>query len=285
MTLKVSDKLGRVHPVLLDRMQDLIDNAMRRTRVLLINRLGMSVPVRFGSIGHVTAEELLEQTEEDGTAVYIQFEFEPGGHQGLLAISGTLLNRLMGLLLGEDPYAEPTPYIRRAATRMDLRIAERLASDIFAGLLDSLPTGTGGKVRVTSVAGDRSVDMPTGWPGTFLDIPLDFGPPEDPYGVVTLALPSAVTSTLWPDVKVEKKPKADRMARVLPLPVTVVAELQRVQIPLSSLQDLASGSLIPLSADGAVTLTVSGRPIMNGLAGMSTGNRCVKVERRQLPAV
>lgn len=277
MSIEQSEAFGRVDPILLGRMQDLVQEAVRRMRVHFINRIGVGVPIRFGEVGYIPFGELLEQFSEEGSGIYVRFELQPGGHHGLLAIDGALLSRIMGLLLGEDPYAEPAPYVWRPPTRMDLRVAERLASDIFSGLLDSLPPDTGGRIRILEVSGNHRVDLPLPPQATLLDIPLDFGPPEDPYGIVTLAMPSAVAHTLWPNFQADRAPSDQGVSRVLPLPVTLVAELGRVSMPLGRIESLKSGDVLSLGRPGAVTLSVSGKPALVGQAGVSGNTRCVQV--------
>ena len=279
-----ADPLARMDQDLMGRVQELMSSAVRRMRTHLINRVGVSVPVRFGDVGAISWSELGEQFLEEGGGVYVRFQFEPGGVEGMLAIDGTQLFRIMGLLLGEDPYAEPAPYVWRPATRMDLAVAERLSSDLFAGLLDSLPGGTGGKIRIVEVSGNPRVDLPLPRQAMMLDVTLDFGPPEDPYGLVTLALPMSFATALWPEVARERSTDDRGVARVLPLPVTVVAELGRVKMPFGALRSLEEGAVLPLGGARTVTLSVAGRPALVAEAGVMDGTRCVRVLRRSAPA-
>lgn len=284
MSMDNTDAFGRVDPVLLSRMQDVIDEGVRRMRVHLINRVGISIPIRFSEVAYITLAELTEQFDEEGSAIYVHFEFKPGGHHGLLAFDAALLDRMMGLLLGEKPGVEPTPYRWRPPTRMDLRIAERLAGDIFAGLLDALPARTGGQIRILDVSGNHRTDMPLPRHATLLDVPLDFGPPEDPFGIVTLALPAAVTHALWPDFTADRPATDEGVNRVLPLPVTLVAELGRVSMSLGDVERLAKGDLLRLGPTQAVQLTVSGRPAGIGQPGITGNTRCVQVRETAVGA-
>lgn len=279
-----TDALSRVDPLLLARVQDLMETAVRQIRSHLINRIGVTVPVRFGDVATIPCGELEEQFLEEGAGVFVRFAFEPGGLQGVLAIDGQLLSRIMGLLLGEDPYADPAPYVWRPPTRMDLAVAERLATDVFAGLLDSLPSQTGGKLKILDVSGNPRVDLPMPPQAGLLDITLDFGPPEDPYGLVTLALPASFATTLWPDAARSRPSSTQGVSRVLPLPVTLVAELGRVSLPLGQVESLHEGAVIPLGTPRTVTVSVAGRPAVLGEAGVVDGQRCVRVLRKHAPA-
>jgi len=284
LELPAGDPLARLDAQLLGRVQDLMTSAVRRMRTNLINRIGIGVPVRFGDVAPIVYGELLDEIAEEGAGVFVRFEFEPGGIQGLLAIDGALLFRIMGLLLGEDPYGEPSAYVWRPPTRMDLAVAERLASDLFAGLLDSLPKGTGGKIRIVEVTGNSRIDLDMPRQSLLLDVTLDFGPPEDPYGLVTLALPVSFASTLWPDSGKHRQADDQGVSRVLPLPVTVVAELGRLSMPLGAVNTLEEGAILRLGGARTVTVSVAGRPALVGEAGVVDGTRCVRVLRRMLPA-
>jgi flagellar motor switch protein FliM len=74
----------------------------------------------------------------------------------------------------------------------------------------------------------------------------------------------------------------DRMGigRVLPLPVTVIAELRRVQIPLSKLQELRPGYLLDLGPTRDVVVRVGERAALVGEAGVQNAARSVRVKGR-----
>lgn len=274
------DALGRVDRVQVQHVEDLIAAAVRRIRVMLVNRLGVGVPVRFGEVGNITFGELTEQFLSEGAGVFVTYSFEPGGHRGLLAIDGALLYRIMGLLLGEDPHGEPAPFVWRAPTRMDLAIAERLAADIFEGVLESLPPGTGGRLRIDEVTANPRVRLPYGPSMPMWDVTLDFGPPQDPFGLVTLALPSTFAETVWPRPARPMIAPDEGTQRVLSLPVSLVAELGRISLPLGEVHAMSEGTLLPLSMPREVVLSVAGHRRFIAEAGVVDGQRCVRVVRK-----
>ena len=272
------------NPQVLGRAQDLFRGVVRDLRGHLINRLGCDVPVRFSDAGYVGHGELIDDLAEEGAGVFVRFHLEPCGVPGLLAVDGLLLYRLMGLLLGEDPHAEPGAYVWRPPTRMDRAVAERLASDLFLALCQNLPPEVAEQVRILEVTGSPRIELPIPRNAPLLDITLDFGPAEDPYGLVTLALPLKLAELIWPEATQRNEATERGVSRVLPLPVTVVAELGRVKMSLSDLTDLAEGSILRLGAPQAVELSVSGRPTLSAEAGEQQGTRCVRVLRRVGPS-
>jgi flagellar motor switch protein FliM len=269
-----------IDPDVLGRFQDLMEAAVRRMRAHLINRIGADIPVRFSEVGYVALGELAEQFLEEGAGVYVKFEVTPGGHVGVLGIDGALLFRVMGLLLGEDPWSEPSIYEWRAPTRMDLMVARRIATDVFNGLIEALPSGVAGEIRIIDVSGNARLDLPLPRSALMLDVTLDFGPAEDPYGLVAMSLPVGLAASLWPDAGKPRITSSAGVNRVMPLPVTLVAELGRVKLPLGKVQALQEGEMLDLGSTRTVTLSVAGRPAFTGEAGLDEGTRCVRVLRR-----
>jgi flagellar motor switch protein FliM len=261
-------------------MQDLFASAVRRMRANLLARIGTEVPVRFGDVSYIPHGEIADQFLDEGQAIFVRFEILPSGLLGVLSVDGALLSRLMGLMLGEDPWAPPTPFIWRPPTRMDLHVTQRIAEDVFAGLMESLPSKDPMSIRILDVSGSNRVDLPYPRTALLLDATLDFGPPEDPYGLMTLALPLAFASAVWPEVNTTRSPTAAGLQRVMPLQIPVVAELARITMSFARLEDLKVGDTIPLGAPREVMMAVSGRPVVVGEAGTLDNLRCVRVLRR-----
>jgi hypothetical protein len=125
-----------------------------------------------------------------------------------------------------------------------------------------------------------------------VEVHLDFGPPDDPYGLMTLAIPAQIGSALWPREGVARAGREKNgMQRVLPLPVTLVGELARIRMPLSTVRQLQVGSVIDLGYLREIQLAVAGHPTMMADFGERDGYRCVRITRRineeleQLPPV
>jgi flagellar motor switch/type III secretory pathway protein FliN len=267
-------------------------------RTALVNRLGTDVPVRFGDLSWMAWADLQDEFLDEASAVFLRFRLEPSGHDGVLALEGALLHRVMGLMLGESPNGEGGgAWQKRAPTRMDLSVARRLGLDILGALAEALPGAPRGgwqlhdrtapretpvdpsrpRLVLLEVSGASRVDLEVARTALMMDATLDFGPAEDPYGLMTLALPAAFAADLWPETVVEKPAGQDGLARVLPLPVTAIVELARVRLSLGELQGLRVGDRISLGAARAVTVTVAGRPAASAEAGDVDGIRCVRV--------
>lgn len=268
-----------VDPEILSRMHDLFAAAVRGMRANLLARIGTEVPVRFGDVSYVPHGELADHFHDEGHALYVRFALQPSDLTGVLAIDGALLSRLMGLMLGEDPWAPPTPFQWRPPTRMDLNMARRIAEDVFDGLAEAMGAQAQ-QIEVLDISASNRIDLPYPRTSLLLDATLDLGPPEEPYGLMTLALPLAFASAAWPETTPKKTTSPGGLSRVLPLPVTVVAELGRAHLTLGAIQDLRPGDTLKLGPPREARVTIADRAVLAAEAGTVDTTRSVRVLRR-----
>jgi flagellar motor switch protein FliM len=117
-----------------------------------------------------------------------------------------------------------------------------------------------------------------------VEVSLDFGPPDDPYGLMSIVLPGQATGILWPKGSgrrpVKTESRQEGMKRVMPLPITAVAELGRVSMSLSDVRKIAVGTKIDLGFEKDVELRVGDRLVMSAEAGVVNGRRSIKVRNR-----
>ena len=70
------------------------------------------------------------------------------------------------------------------------------------------------------------------------------------------------------------------MQRVMPVPVTVVAELGRVAMPLNEVKRIEVGTEIDLGFEKDVEIRVGDRQVMTAEAGIVNGRRSVRVKSK-----
>ncbi len=114
---------------------------------------------------------------------------------------------------------------------------------------------------------------------------MDFGRPDDPYGLMVVAIPAQATRDLRVDrVEAMTRPSAhDRrqdMNRVMPLELELVAEFARIHASLGSLKELKVGDLIQLGRRRDALLRINDRPILTGEPGVQSGFHSVRVIKR-----
>jgi len=273
--------VGQVDQGVLGLVQDLFRTAVRRMRRRLINRSGTDVQVRFGSVEFNHLGHLQDRMVSQEGGIFVLFEISPGDMQSVLIIEGSLWFRLLGLLLGEDQLTEQPLYRWRALTRVDLNIAARIVSDILTGMIEACPAAADVDVEVLEISSNPRIPMAVPRGSTMVEVHLDFGPPDDPYGLMTLALPAQIGSAIWPrDTMARASRVKTGLQRVLPLPVTLVAELARLRMPLQRVKSLQVGMVIDLGMVREVQLSVAGRPTMVAEFGERDGHRCIRVLRR-----
>jgi flagellar motor switch protein FliM len=284
--------IGQVDLGVLGLVQDLFRTAVRKMRIRLVNRAKMDIQVRFGSAEFNHLGHLQDRMVSQEGGIFVLFEMNPGGMQSVLIIEGSLWFRLLGLLLGEDSSAEPPLYRWRALTRVDLNVAQRIVSDVLSGLVETCPVNVEATTEILEISSNPRIPMSIPRGTTMVEVHLDFGPPDDPYGLMTLAIPAQIGSALWPREGVARAGREKNgMQRVLPLPVTLVGELARIRMPLSTVRQLQVGSVIDLGYLREIQLAVAGHPTMMADFGERDGYRCVRITRRineeleQLPPV
>ena len=67
------------------------------------------------------------------------------------------------------------------------------------------------------------------------------------------------------------------LGRTMGLPLELVAELGRLELPLRRLRQLAPGDIVPLGSLDDVRVLVNGRPMLAGEAGERDGRRAFRV--------
>jgi len=284
--------VGQVDLGVIGLVQDLFRTAVRKMRIRLVNRSTIDIQVRFGSAEFNHLGHLQDRMISQEGGIFVLFELNPGAMQSVLIIEGSLWFRLLGLLLGEDPAKEPPLYRWRALTRVDLNVAQRVVSDILSGLVESCPVNVEANTEILEISSNPRIPMLIPRGTTMVEVHLDFGPPDDPYGLMTLAIPAQIGSALWPREGFARAGRAKSgIQRVLPLPITLVGELARVRMPLQKVRELQVGSVIDLGYLREVQLSVAGHPTMMAEFGERDGYRCARITRRineefeQLPPV
>jgi len=268
----------------LPALEDLFRAAARQVRNRLVNRAGAEIPVRLGVAQISTIGEVLEDNESRDGAAYATFRAHPLGFPGMILVQGQLLSRIVGILLGEDMDDEPPPYRVRAVTSLELRIARRVCSDVLSGLAGAWPSSNEVTFNISRLGGSsRIVDgLATGMP--VVSASLDFGRPDDPFGLLVVCIPAQVTRDLRtePEQVVLRPPQSGRLDRVMPVNLDLSAELTNLRMPLSDLKSLKVGSTIDLGPPREAVVKVDGQPVLYGEAGNSRGVQAMKITRRAL---
>ena len=269
----------------LPALEDLFRSAARQVRTRLVNRAGADVPVRLGVARIATVGEILDDSEARDGAAFALFRTNPLGLPGMIIVQGQLLARIVGILLGEPMDMDAPEYTPRPLTEVERRISQRICQDVLKGMVQAWPEDREIDFRLVRVGG--SVRAVTGLAPTtpVVSATLDFGRPDDPFGLLIVCIPAQAAR----DLKVDKEETVQRdgdvadVTRVMPLNLDVVAEVTRVKLPLSALRDLDIGSVLDLGPPREVQLRANDQVLITGEPGTSRGVHAVRVMRKLAP--
>lgn len=264
-------------------VQDLFDSVRRGLRTALVKRCGGDVDVRPDPPQVRPLLEVLEPADDLAIGATAPFTLSPGNLRGLIMLDVPLVQRLVGLFLGEDPDGVATTPVRRL-TRLDLGLASKVCRDILDALLDActmpeVPTGVVGRLATNP----RSVrDLPQS--PSVIEVELELGPADAPFGRASVVLPAQAGGVLWPERRSRGKKRLGEsghgLGRVFPIPVLVVAELVRKRVPISELRRLQVGEVLALGSMSDVVLRVGRQATLVGEPGEQDGQRSVRIRGR-----
>lgn len=268
----------------LPALEDLFRSVARRVRTRLVNRAGSDVPVRLGVAQVTTVGHILDDSETRAGGIFAVFRFEPLGLPGLVVVQGRLLSRIVGVMLGESINDEPPPYRSRQVTEVELRIAQRACEDVMNGLMESWPSQKPIRIAVDSIGTNPRAAAGLAHTTPVVAASLDFGRPDDPFGLMIVAIPAQTTRDLRvPKVKALARTSRSGqldMDRVNNVGVELVAELAQVQVPISTLDALETGSMIDLGPTRNVEVKINGHTTLIAEPGESRGCHSFRVISR-----
>ena len=279
-----SQMLGRTDPAVVGRLEEAFRVAARRVRTRLVNRGGADVVVRFGSVEMSPLGVLLDRYRGREGGVYARMKFGPGDISGFAVIEGALLQHLIGIMLGEVPgQVGATPRLR-TPTAIDLRLARRIIHDAFLGLIDCAAPGIGAKAKIEYISSNPQMGVPLPRSSVVLETSFDFGPSTGPLGLLTFLFPVELANAWWPPrsegAEAEERPVGDAIGRIMPIPITMVAELGRLKLSLAEIRAIRPGSTLDVSALREVSVRIGDRTAFVGEPGEQNGVRSVRIRTR-----
>ena len=281
----MSHDLLLTHPTRgdLHLVADLVDAAVLRLKTSLVKRCGGDVPVRPDPPDVRQLKEVLLPADELAIGAAAPFTLSAQNLRGLVILDVPLVQRCVGLFLGEPASSEPVT--GRRLTRLDLQMARWICGDIVDAVVSACTV-----TRMTATVGEvhtnpRSVTALPQSPAVVL-CELELGPEDAPFGRASVVLPAQASGVLWPERRrqpAKRKARTRDVERVKKLSVPVVAEVIRRRITLRELRGMEVGHTIELGSLRDVQVRIGGRPTLEGEAGDLEGVRCVRVTRQLGP--
>jgi len=268
--------LQRVDPTDLSTVQDWVDAATPALRNRLVKRCGADVPVHVDSAEDRRLDEVLGRVGVTACS----FHVEPSNLRGLVLLEAGLVRAVVGRFLGD---ANEVPEPERPLTRLDLRFATHLSLDVLRSLNDAIPLLPKPSLLPHPMSTNPRTVQQLPMTRHVIEVQCTLGSGDAPLGCVWVVLPPQGAGVLWPrrgPVTNARQHPAAGLGRVLPLPVTVVAELARKKVSLTNVRQLAVGDMLDLGVVGDVALRVGDRRMFVGEPGEVDNVRCVRVKGR-----
>lgn len=273
MTAEAPPLLGHLDAAASRAAEELFRQAVPRMRTRLVNRVGSDLPVQIDATEWATVGAVVDRLA--GSVTFASLRLEPCGLLAWVAVEHSLLARVVGRILGQP--ADQEDAVPRPPSRFDLVVTRRLGEDVMGGLAEVLPPSAAERVLVL---GANTVAGP-GLPATALVGASSYqvGRPDAPLGRFWILLPSEITRLAQPK-RTTRSQDGNAMERILPLPITAVAELGRLRMSLSEFRNLRVGATLDLGPVRQVVVRVGDRPAFLGDGGLQNGFRSVRVSDR-----
>jgi flagellar motor switch protein FliM len=268
--------LQRVDPTDLSTVQDWVDAATPALRNRLVKRCGADVPVHVDRAEDRRLEDVLGRVGVTACS----FHVEPSNLRGLVLLDAGLVRAVVGRFLGDG---NEVPEPERPLTRLDLRFATHLGQDVLRSLQEAIPLQPSPQLRPHPMSTNPRTVQQLPMTRHVIEVQCTLGSDAAPLGHVWVVLPPQGAGVLWPrrgPVSNVRQHPAAGLGRVLPLPVTVVAELARKRLPLSHVRKLSVGDTIDLGGLGDVSVRVGDRRMFVAEPGEVDNVRCARVKRR-----
>lgn len=271
--------LGHLDPEATPMVEDLLRAAAARIRTHLVNRIGTDLPITTVDTEWAPLASVLGKLAS--SIAVVACRIEPLGLDMMITLETDTLTRLVGQILGQGANSGWTGAENRPPSRFELVVARRIGEDVANAVAALLPLEGERRVVIEEVGTSTRVGLSLSRTSFVCATTYELQPPGDaPPGRVTVILPTNITRLAAPRRPARSAEGRMGMGRVLPLPVTVVAELRRVNLPLSQLREVKVGQMLDLGPAKDVVLRVGDRATLVGEAGIQNQARSVRVKAR-----
>jgi flagellar motor switch protein FliM len=264
-------------------VEDFFLAVAHRIRARLVNRSAADIQVRVAGVEVKSLGSVLEDPEYRENAIYGLMRFTPPGLPGLIVLQGSLLSKIVGAMLGEYMGDDDEPPAVRALTAVEQQIALRVCNDVVSELDGAWPVSPAPRIEVDRPATSGRVVAGAVRSVSVFSATLDFGPPTNPYGLLSCNVPVQVFRDMGgPSVIEQDKPGRSSvdLSRVMPLEVELVAEVARLKMSVGQIRALEIGDALEAGPMRTALLKVNGRALMEGKPGEVDGHRSVQITRR-----
>ena len=256
-----------------------------RSRQVNLSAVDIQIDVAVDA-GKMSKLEQLKQEEFRGSVVYSTMRFRGIPLDGCLMFQYGLLCRLYEISLGgpiESIESQPTV---RSLTPIIQNYVNGILDELIVDMNETWPSQGNRSKGIEMNTDTPSLISPT-WGGKEEEMDVfvavfDFGSSNSKYGLMSIFLPVALFERAL-GVRASRNSSSDenlleqRDENVSDLPVTLIAELERICLSLEQIQSIEVGDFIPLSQNFESKIWVNKIAKFSGVFGSDSGMRAIQI--------
>ncbi len=257
--------------------------AARTLQRSLGSRAGGDFRVRARGIRIKPLRSFMEEHRPKEPSIFATFSNGVSAQPGLVLMSGKLLSRIMGCMLGDGEESGMYYRAKHPITDLEMRVARRVVSDLLNGLNSHWPDPSGTRFRIGQLSPHGRFITPDLREEPAIGSRVEISSGDVNFGTLLITVPVPANLSPLNGRSMGKQPDVDPSVlreRAMDMRVEVRAELARVPLTLGEVRNLAVGDIVPLGPSHASVLCVHDRAVLRAEPGLSDGYRSVRVVER-----
>ena len=257
--------------------------AARTLQRSLGSRAGGDFRVRARGIRIKPLQAFMEEHRPKEPSIFATYSNGVSPQPGLILLSGKLLSRIMGCMLGDGEESGMYYRAKHPITDLEMRVARRVVTDLLTGLNSHWPDPTGSRFRIGQMSPHARFITPDLREDPAIGARIEISSGDVNFGTLLITVPVPANLSPVNGRGNGQEPRMDPAVlreRALDMRVEVRAELARVALTLGEVRNLAVGDIIPLGPSHASMLCVQDRAVLRAEPGQSDGYRSVRVVER-----
>ncbi len=257
--------------------------AARTLQRSLGSRAGGDFRVRARGIRIKPLLTFMEEHRPKEPSIFATFSNGASSQPGLILISGKLLSRIMGCMLGDGEESGMYYRAKHPITDLEMRVARRVVSDLLTGLNSHWPDPSGTRFRIGQLSTHGRFITPDLREEPAIGARVETSSGDVNFGTLLITVPVPANLSPLNGRGLGQDPPMDPAVlreRALDMRVEVRAELARVSLTLGEMRNLSVGDVVPLGPSHTSMLCVQDRAVLRAEPGLSDGYRSVRVVER-----
>jgi len=269
-----------------DAVPDLEESLRVAARILqrsLGSRAGGDFRVRARSIRIKPLRTFMEDNRPKEPSIYATFSNGASSQPGLILMSGKLMSRIMGCMLGDGEESGMYYRAKHPITDLEKRVGRRIVKDLLDGINGHWPDPSASRFQIVHLSTHGRFITPDLREEPAIGARIEISSGEVDFGQLLLTVPVPENCSGLNGRGRLGQPEVDPALlreRAMDVRVEMVAELARITVPLGRVRSMAVGDLIPLGPPGRTSLRVGDKSVLKAEPGQSNGYRSIRVSEK-----